>query len=556
MSAGNLRAVLAADQELGAGNVLLRLAEHGADMEMPRVTFDTDVDGIAAWTPLSLRTLTERVAARAEWFTRHGIGRRDPVAIYVTSAADVLLNFLALTWLGAIPALMNGGMPTDIAVEYIRRLRAVGVIIDADHEGMAEHDLGAPILGDAAETGTGDPSAAPAHYRHHPDDPVAITHSSGTTRMPAAVVHSNRSLFAAVRAVRLTEPRQHGPVRELSAFPQGHTAGIIILNEALCNGYELLCLSGQGGAFARSGEVVIDAIERWHPTAVYGFAVTWAELARYDLTQRDVSSVRFWSNSGDCAHEAHIRRLVAVGSHHAYRDGQVVSLPGSRFNDTLGSTEMGYGGFGISHRFDSDRYGRCVGKAQPFAEIILVDTQTGQEVATGEVGMVAMKSPTLALGYWNDSVNYFRTRLNGYYLTGDLMYRDEDGYFYHMDRVSDTVDLGGGNWLYTALSEERILTHCPDVRDCTILAVRGDDGQLVIEVLLLLAADADAARDRDGEVGAALGAAAGALPRRIVTVPDEEIVLGPTGKVRKFLMRERLLATSTGTFEAEGVAHD
>ena len=556
MSAGNLRAVLAADQELGAGNVLLRLAEHGADMEMPRVTFDADVDGIAAWTPLSLRTLTERVAARAEWFTRHGIGRRDPVAIYVTSAADVLLNFLALTWLGAIPALMNGGMPTDIAVEYIRRLRAVGAIIDADHEGMAEHDLGAPILGDAAETGTGDPSAAPAHYRHHPDDPVAITHSSGTTRMPAAVVHSNRSLFAAVRAVRLTEPRQHGPVRELSAFPQGHTAGIIILNEALCNGYELLCLSGQGGAFARSGEVVIDAIERWHPTAVYGFAVTWAELARYDLTQRDVSSVRFWSNSGDCAHEAHIRRLVAVGSHHAYRDGQVVSLPGSRFNDTLGSTEMGYGGFGISHRFDSDRYGRCVGKAQPFAEIILVDTQTGQEVATGEVGMVAMKSPTLALGYWNDSVNYFRTRLNGYYLTGDLMYRDEDGYFYHMDRVSDAVDLGGGNWLYTALSEERILKHCPDVRDCTILAVRGDDGQLVIEVLLLLAADADAARDRDGEVGAALGAAAGALPRRIVTVPDEEIVLGPTGKVRKFLMRERLLATSTGTFEAEGVAHD
>ena len=41
MSAGNLRAILAADTELGAGNVLLRLAEHGADMDMPRVTFDT-----------------------------------------------------------------------------------------------------------------------------------------------------------------------------------------------------------------------------------------------------------------------------------------------------------------------------------------------------------------------------------------------------------------------------------------------------------------------------------------------------------------------------------
>jgi len=335
-------------------------------------------------------------------------------------------------------------------------------------------------------------------------------------------------------------------VREMSAFPQAHTAGVIIMNEALCNGHELLCLSAQGGAFGRSGEVIIDAIERWRPTAVFGFAVTWSELARFDLTTRDVSSVRFWSNSGDCAHEAHIRRLVAVGSHHAFGDdGSVVSLPGSRFNDTLGSTEMGYGGFRITHRPGSDRYNRCVGKPQPFAEIVLVDTRTGQEVPTGQVGMVAMKSPTLAIGYWNDSVSTFRTRLNGYYLTGDLMYRDEDGFFYHVDRAGDAVDLGDGNWLYTALSEERILKRCPDVRDCTVLAARGDDGRLVTEVLLLLAADADPALGRDGEVRAALGEVAAAVPLRIVTIPDDEIVVGPTGKVRKFLMRERLLA-STG----------
>jgi acyl-coenzyme A synthetase/AMP-(fatty) acid ligase len=545
VSAGNLRVVLAADQELGAGNVLLRLAEHGADMDMPRVTFDTEVDAIAAWTPLSLRTLTERVAARAEWFARHGIGRRDPVAVYVTSAADVVLNFLALTWLGAIPALMNGGMPAEIAAEYIRRLRAVGVIIDADHAGMAVHDLGAPIIGDAAETGTGDPSGAPAHFRHHPGDPVAITHSSGTTRMPAAIVHSHHGLFAAVRAVRLTEPRQSGPVREMSAFPQAHTAGIIILNEALCNGYELLCLSRQGGSFASSGEVIIDAIERWRPTAVFGFAVTWSELANFDLTTRDVSSVRVWSNTGDCAHEAHIRRLIAVGTHHAYGQDGIVTLPGSRFNDTVGSTEMGYGGFRISHRPGSERYDRCVGKPFPFAEIILVDARTGQEVPTGEVGQVAMKSPTLALGYWNDSVATFRTRLNGYYLTGDLMYRDEDGYFYHVDRASDAVELGDGNWLYTALSEERILKHCPDVRDCTVLAARRDDGRLVIEVLLVLVTDADAALDRTDRVRAAIGEAAASMPLKVTAIPDDGVLLGPTGKVRKFLMRRQLLA-STG----------
>jgi acyl-coenzyme A synthetase/AMP-(fatty) acid ligase len=542
VNAGNLRAVLAADAELGAGNVLLRLAEHGANMDMPRVTFDCEVDEIPAWTPLSLSTLTERVAARAEWFQRRGIGRRDPVAVYVTSSADVLLNFFALTWLGAIPALLNGSMPAEIAAEYIPRLRCAGVILDADHAELASRDLGAPVLGDAAETGTGTASRAPDHYRHHADDPVAITHSSGTTRMPAAVVHSHQSLFAAVRAVRLTEPRQSGPVREMSAFPQAHTAGVIIINEALCNGYELLCMSGQGGEFAHSGEVIIDAIERWRPTAVFGFAVTWAELARFDLSTRDVSSVRIWSNTGDCAHEAHIRHLVAAGTHHAYAREGMISLPGSRFNDTLGSTEMGYGGFRITHRWDTEHYDRCVGKPFPFADIILVDPRTGQEVPVGEVGQVAMKSPTLALGYWNDSVATYRTRLNGYYLTGDLMYRDEDGFFYHMDRASDAVDLGDGNWLYTAQSEERILKRCPDVRDCTVLAARGDDGTLVIDVLLVLAADADPGHDRDDEVRAALGEVAAAAPRRIVSIPDDQIVVGPTGKVRKFLMRQRLLA--------------
>ncbi|MFJ1539061.1 class I adenylate-forming enzyme family protein [Micromonospora chalcea] len=542
MGADNFRATLAADMELGAGNVLLRLAEHGADMDMPRVTFDVDVDGIPAWTPLSLAILTERVAARAAWFRERGVRRADPIAVYVTSAPDVFLNFLALTWLGAIPALMNGNMPIELAAEFVRRLRAAGVVVDADHAALAGHDLGAPILGDAAQTGAGDPAQAPPHHRHHPQDPVVITHSSGTTRVPAAIVHSHHGLFAAIRAVRLTESRPYGEVREMSALPAAHAAGIITLNQALCNGYQLLCLSAQGGPFARSAETILDAIERWRPTGVFGFAVTWSELARVDLTTRDLSSVRNWFNTGDCAHESHVRRLVAVGSHPTYTRDGMVDAPGSKFVDMLGSTEMGHGAFRITHRLGSDRYDRCVGKPYPFAEIALLDVETGEEVPPGQVGHVGLKSPTLALGYWNDSVTTYRTRLGGYYLTGDLMYRDEAGDYHHVDRASDAVDLGGGTWLYTALSEERVLKHCPDVRDCTVVAAAGEDGTTVTDVLLLLAEDADPARDRTDRVRAALGPAVAATLRRVVTVPDDDVVMGPTGKVRKFLMRQRLLS--------------
>ncbi|HEU4425532.1 MAG TPA: class I adenylate-forming enzyme family protein, partial [Pilimelia sp.] len=306
MTAKNIRALLAADPDLGAGNVLVKLLEHGADPQGPGITFDVEVDGHPAYAPLTLGQLHERVAARAAWLHAYGIKPRDPVAVYATSAADCFLNFMALNWLGAIPALMNPNIPGEVAAEYIRRLRGVGVLTDAAHrERLAGHDDGVTYLADLAELGTGDPARAPRHYRHHADDPIAITHSSGTTRMPAAVVHSHSSLFAATRRIRLSVPRAQGTDRVLSALPAPHTAGILTVNQALCNRSELLFLSRQN-----DGAAVIDAIERWRPTGVFGFAVTWAELARFDLAKRDLSSVAIWFNTGDCAHEAHIRPLV------------------------------------------------------------------------------------------------------------------------------------------------------------------------------------------------------------------------------------------------------
>ncbi len=538
----DIRTALTADPDVGAGNALVKVIEHGAALDGPGITFDVDVDGHPGWEPLTLGMLRDKVAARASWLHSRGIGPRDPVAVYATSSADILLNFMALTWLGAIPALMNGAIPGDIAAGYIRRLRGTGVITDVAHrELLSGHDLGVPVH-DAAEAGTGDPGRAPAHYRHHADDPVAITHSSGTTRVPAAVVHSHSSLFAAIRRVHLEAAR--AAERTLCVMPAAHAAGIISTQLALCNRHEHLFLSAQGGGHSRSGAGVLDAIERWRPTGVYGFAVTWSELARFNLAERDLSSVRMWFNTGDCAHEAHVRKLVAAGRHLAYsREKGAVLVPGSKFLDGIGSSEMGHSGFHVMHTSTSNRYGRCVGKPYDFAEIALFDLEDGTEVPVGKVGQVGMKSPTLAVGYWNDSVATFRTRHRGYYLTGDLMYRDDDGYYYHVDRLVDAVDLGDGNWLYTAMSEERVLARCPDVRDCTVIAGRVGTA-VVTDVFLLLAPGADAGADYGAAVREALGGPGAATLRRIVIAADgdDDIVLGPTGKVRKFLMRQRHLA--------------
>jgi acyl-coenzyme A synthetase/AMP-(fatty) acid ligase len=533
MNARGLRAVLAADPDIGAGNVLSTVLANGADPAGPGLTFDTAVDGRPAEHPFTLGELDTMVDARAAWLHARGIRRRDPVAVWTTAAADIVLTYLALTRIGAIPALMNGRMAPEIAAEYIRRLRARGVLADGPHaELLAGHDLDPPgygmrteLLGEPAELGTGDPAAAPAHYRHHQDDPVSITHTSGTTGVPKAVLHLHRTLFAATRHL-LTMPQAQGTGRILNALPIPHTATILMVNQVLGNRAQMLCLSTQ------DGDTVLDAIERWRPESVYGFAVTWAGLARFDLAQRRVDSVRLWFNTGDCAHETHIRRLVAVGSREVVtREGRT-RVPGSHFLDGLGSSEMGHNGFHVTHTVESDHYGRRIGRPYSFTEVAVLDDD-GVELPVGEVGRLGFRSPTLSPGYWNDAVTSYRARVNGWFLTGDLVYRDEEGNYYHVDRSPDAVAEAG---FYTALSEERVLAAMPEVIDCTVVITNEDTG-VHTEVMLELDPAADPELDRTAAVRAALGEQVGATLARVAVVGKDEMPLTVTGKVRKFLLR-------------------
>ncbi|WP_026425278.1 class I adenylate-forming enzyme family protein [Actinokineospora inagensis] len=532
MTVKTTRAQLAANPDLGIGNVLSTLVHNGYGLDEPTLSFDTDVDGHPAWQALTLRELEFQVAARASVFYAKGIRSRDPVAIYVSSAADLVLNYLALSRFGAIPALVNRNLPGETAAVYITRLRPVAVLTDAAHRAaLGDRVEGVDQFIDVTDLAGGDPAAAPEQYRHHADDPVVITHSSGTTGMPKAVVASHSSLFASVRH-RLRLPRAQGVDRMLSALPANHAAIVIATSLALSNRSQLLCLSEQ------SGTAVLAAVDRWQPTCVLGFAATWPELVAHDLTKYDVSSVQFWWNTGDCAHEAHIRRLISVGTRTVVNSSGVSQVTGSAFIDGLGSTEMGHSQFFITHTPDTDRYGRCIGKPHAFADIAVLD-DNGDKLPVGEVGQLGVRSPTLAPGYWNDSVTTYRSRLAGYFLTGDLAYRDAEGFYYHVDRAVDAIDLGSGKRLYTAQSEERVLAANSDVLDCVVVAVKDDDGQVASAILLTLNAGADASVDRTESVKRSLPEYVAATVREVIVVNEEDIPHGPTGKVRKVVLRQQ-----------------
>ncbi|MGY0236492.1 class I adenylate-forming enzyme family protein [Longispora urticae] len=547
----SIRARLAADPRLGAGNAIETLIGYGVDLDEPALAFDTPVDGYPAGHLLTLGELDRAVAARAQWLHEAGIGPRDPVAVVAPTAADNVLAFLALARLGAIAALVNARLAPAIATGYIRRLNPravlgprflmdgtldVGGTVPRQRTGQETTEptlaeLGIAWLGEVAVAGR--PDQAPGPYRHHGTDPVAITHSSGTTGVPKAVTGTHDSLFAAIRH-RLTAPRAQGLDRWLSVLPAAHNSTLTILNLALCNRTELLALSTQSGA------ATLDAIEEFAPGTVLGFAGTWSELATADLAGRDLGSVAVWWNTGDCAHEAHIRRLIATGRHQVPSVDGVVWKAGSVFVDNLGSSELGHSVFSITHRQDTSRYGRCVGRPDPYAEAAVLDA-TGAPVPDGEPGMLAVRTPSMSPGYWNDSVATYRSRVGGWLLTGDVVYRDESGWYYHLDRVPDAITLPDGTRVYTVLTEERILAGCPEVTDCTVVATPDGGIQILAQV-----ADEGAGGDLLARVRATLEPGLAGAVRRVVVVSAGQIPLGATGKVRKVALRPAEHTTPSG----------
>nr|WSZ99626.1 acyl--CoA ligase [Streptomyces sp. NBC_00857] len=544
------RARICSDTELGAGTVLARLTAYGRPLD--EVVLRTDgtwqaPDGSCP-EALTLGQLCEAVETYAGWYAAQGVRPRDPVALHSHSSAEFAVNFLALTSLGAIPSFVNGNLPPDIAREYVRRQGAVGAFTDREHRTVLSApgaDLGFRVT--AADIGPEHRASLPPSYpyRHDPTDPVLISHSSGTTGMPKGVPHTHHTLMYA-QLHRLRHSTGTDMERTLVGLPGAHNAMVATLLYCLLLRTDIKLFSSQRGTD------VLDAIEEFRPTAVLAFAGTFGEMASEDLAARDLSSVQVWFNTGDAAHEAHIRALVRYGSHRTVgKDLRRTRVDGAVFVDGLGSSEAGYSVFHNRHTKDTSAYSRCVGRPISFAEAAVL-AEDGTPLPPGEIGRLGLKSPTLTPGYWNDSLTWNRMRLGGYWLTGDLARQDEDGNFYHLDRAPDAIRTRAGLVLSTR-TEELLLRELPELADCTVVGIAPDgvradwDGDGVAQAYALLQlADEEGGSDEEltDRVNTVLKAAAFPPVARALRMKPDDVVKGATGKVLKRVMRDRFAASS------------
>jgi fatty-acyl-CoA synthase len=182
------------------------------------------------------------------------------------------------------------------------------------------------------------------------------------------------------------------------------------------------------------------------PATVYQFILQECNLAQYDL-----SSIRCYFTGGE--------RIPKTMLEEYYRRGIVIS---QIFGQTEAST--------ITFLSQEDAVLKIgsVGLPVFHGEVRIVD-KAGKDVNPGKVGEIIIKGPTLMSGYWNQPILTAETIREGWLYTGDLAWKDEEGYFFIVDREKDMYISGGEN-VYPAEVEKVIHAH-PKVFEVAIIGV-------------------------------------------------------------------------------------
>jgi long-chain acyl-CoA synthetase len=181
---------------------------------------------------------------------------------------------------------------------------------------------------------------------------------------------------------------------------------------------------------------------------------------------------------------------------------------------------------------DGRRKPGSIGLPIPHVEVSIQD-ESGRELGTNEVGELCVRGGNVMLGYWNQSAETAKVMRNGWLLTGDVGYRDTEGYYFITDRKKDMLLVNGIN-VYPREIEE-ILYAFPGVREAAVIGkpdsrrgeqpvafVSPNDGAVLEETALQ-----QFVRKRLADYK---------VPRKVVLLPA--LPRNATGKILKTALRE------------------
>lgn len=180
-----------------------------------------------------------------------------------------------------------------------------------------------------------------------------------------------------------------------------------------------------------------------------------------------------------------------------------------------------------------EKAGSC-GIPMPFCDIKLLDPATDEEITEPDIsGEMCVRGPNVTIGYWQDDQATANAFKDGWFRSGDIGYRDADGYYFIVDRLKDMIITGGEN-VYPA-EVERTLAEYPGALDVAVVGVAHRTwGEQIVAVMRC--ADGQTPDIEDVREFCSQHLARYKLPKSLVLVP--EVPRNGSGKLDKVAIRD------------------
>ena len=297
------------------------------------------------------------------------------------------------------------------------------------------------------------------------EDISYLLYTGGTTGVPKAAMITDRAVVAhyAGTALGWDLPER---MRYLAVAPISHAAGMLIMPTLLSGGTVILQRRFEPAAWLQAVAAERATLSLLVPTMIY------ALLDHPQLDGADLSSL-----------ETVIYGASAIAPS---RLAEGLERIGPVFCQLYGQTESAGQGTSLwrAHHDPSDlhRLTSC-GRTMPFNRVAVLDEE-GRLAPDGTPGELCIQGPTVMEGYWKQPELTAATLAGGWLHTGDLGIRDEDGFFYIVDRKKDMIVSGGFNVFPREV--EDVLARHEAVSAVAVIGVPDDKWGEAVKALVVL----------------------------------------------------------------------